>query len=138
MSELRQLDLDVMDYIRERFRETGFSPTSAEISNRFEIGRGGSTNKVFTSLESAGLIVFEEGRKRYIPTCWRELAGANVSALEYELSVSNERFQKAKADNDKLRKKIADFEKADPLASVREQARIRAQRFRDKKKKAKN
>lgn len=87
--ELRELDHQALEYIIAVWLKTGFTPSSAELAERFNIGRGGSTNKVFTALEAHGFITFYEGRNRYIPTNWRELIeGEFANSLGYEFSIS--------------------------------------------------
>lgn len=124
--ELREIDRRAYDYIFQVWRETGFTPTSSEIAERFDIGRGGSTNKVFTALEAHGMILFNESRKSYIPTDWRSLV---ISELTESLGYANIEDVPFASELSELRRikagKDAEIDRA------RELQRNRAKKFRE-------
>lgn len=101
MHELRQLDLDALSFMESYYLEGGLTPTTSDLSERFGIGKGGSTKKVLENLERAGHIQFNDARNRYVLSNWRELAAgvfAEKAAKFDEVSQELERRKKQSRD----------------------------------------
>jgi DNA-binding IclR family transcriptional regulator len=83
------------------YLEGGLTPTTADLSERLGIGKGGSTKKLLENLERAGHIKFNDARNRYVLSNWRELAAgifAEKAAKFDEVSQELERRIKQSRD----------------------------------------
>lgn len=121
-SKLREIDRKAYDYILSVWRETGFTPNTTEIAKYFGIGRGGSTQKIFTNLEAEGLILFNDVRKFYIPANWKRETLDFFALSKGYRSVSE--IPEANSTEEALER-------------VRELQRLRAKKYREKRKKQK-
>lgn len=129
----------VLQYIKEVYKKTGFVPSKNEISTRFGIAMGGTINRFFNKLAEDKLIIAQEGGTGYLPVDYKELLGAgsgtftvdDLKSLADQIESLEKELAESKHENELLNLSMTDSQRK--LHTLQEQNRQRQRDYKERK-----